>query len=609
MEALFSTVFVAVLALFGLLVAALIYVAQTVQDRYSTRLAQKLLRGRLSSAFWVFGFLTLISSSAGLFAEAYPHSSMIIRSGLAPILASSPYGAAALLAALVSLVLFIFTLRNYARLLSPLTVLEEIARDLNPFTVRDIALLRLHEETEQLETSEAIRDFLRQFEDNPSEEPQKQLSNQPSKRATPIFRVKSLFQRVTESYRKSRPTKIQHIKDKLAAKERRRKLEDPFGDLLEYALSAITRNNALAWHGFCRQLVELFNNSARRGFLDERAEIPFPVDTLTLQGLERLQEEIEITRRFSMLLELNQAVQGICEAFASVGSWNRLVPFLSFLEDIGVKALLRKDRGVFQSSVGVLTSLGVLSMKEEPNSQIFDDVCRKIGWLGEKLVLRGIEESPAMPSGNESAELGQITETIYKMKDSVCESKTDKYPHILRDAIEVVCNQALQKNEPKKFEESLLNLFGIHTDLAENLINKESGNAETYLWLVLHYFKDVLDKYDLSDYRELRKDVFSWVGYLSQAALGHNQAVKQFWGATIPGDRDLCGLIISFIVQMGEPEDWDAPMRNTFTKADRHHDGAWDFVKRAGVQLNSNFGLMFDPATGEDYAPNDPRRR
>jgi len=155
----------------------------------------------------------------------------------------------------------------------------------------------------------------------------------------------------------------------------------------------------------------------------------------------------------------------------------------------------------------------------------------------------------------------------------------------------------------------LVPVVGIHEDLAEHLITKESKNAEAYLWLVLNYFKGVLVSYDLADYRELRKDVFSWVGDLAQEAVAHNRPATQFWGARIPGARDLCGLIISFMVEMGDPEDWDAAMHEVCIKSHEHMDQAWAFVKRAGAELHSNFGLMFDPETSEDYARDDPRRR
>ncbi len=202
-----------------------------------------------------------------------------------------------------------------------------------------------------------------------------------------------------------------------------------------------------------------------------------------------------------------------------------------------------------------------------------------------------------MPSGNETEELGEITEGIYKLSGAVRAGKTDKYPLILKDAIEVICDQALKRNEPRKFEHTILSLVGIHEDLAEDLIVKESKNAEAYLWLFLHYFKEVLSKYDLNEYRELRKDIFSWVGDLAQEA-----------GASIPGARDLSGLIISFMVQTGDADDWDAAMHEVVVKSHQHTDQAWAFVKRAGTELHSNFGLMFDPETGEDYAPDDPRR-
>ncbi len=162
----------------------------------------------------------------------------------------------------------------------------------------------------------------------------------------------------------------------------------------------------------------------------------------------------------------------------------------------------------------------------------------------------------------------------------------------------MICDQALKKNDPRKFEHTILSLVGIHEDLAEHLITKESKNAEAYLWLVLNYFKGVLRSYDLADYRELRKDIFSWVGNLAQEAVAHNLPATQFWGARIPGARDLSGLVISFMVEMGDARDWDAAMSEVFIKSDGHMDQAWAFVKRAGAELHSNFGLCSTPRPG-----------
>ncbi len=611
MEAFYSTIFVAVLALFGLLVAALIYVAQTVQDRYSTKLAQRLLKGRLSLSFWLFGLLTLLLASLGLFVQAYPTDQILaFGRSLCGTVDSRYYGAVTLLGVFLTLLFFILTLRGYARLLSPLTVLKEMARALNPYALRNIALLRIHKEAPTPKIDDAaLRQLINQIRDTPDAGPKTETKTIVQAKPGFFGKVAAQLHRSVDSYRKKRPSKIEKIKKKLGERERAGKLEDPFGDLFEYGLSAINKNNALAWRAFLRRLVEVFSQSARSGLLTEHAEVPFLGETLLLQGLERLHEEIEIAQRYSLLLQLNEAVEEICKAFMSVGSWRRVFPFLTFFQDIGARALLRKDGALFRSSVLALTSIGIISIKNEPESQVFDDVCRKIGWLGEKLILRGIEESPIMPSGNETEELGEITEVIYKLGGAVREGKANKYPLILRDAIEVICDQALKKNDPGKFENTILSLVGIHEDLAEHLIAKESKDAEAYLWLFLHYCKEVLRSYNLKNYRELGKDIFSWVGHVAQEAVRHNQPTLHFWGAHIPGARDLCGLIISFMVEMGGAEDWAAPMNEVFIKSHTHIDDALAFVKRAGAQLHSNFGLMFDPETGENYAPDDPRRR
>lgn len=39
------------------------------------------------------------------------------------------------------------------------------------------------------------------------------------------------------------------------------------------------------------------------------------------------------------------------------------------------------------------------------------------------------------------------------------------------------------------------------------------------------------------------------------------------------------------------------------------HDERWNYIKSLGMKLGSNFGFMFDEATGLNYAPDDPRRR
>ncbi len=611
MEAFYSTIFVAILALFGLLIAALIYVAQTVQDRYSTKLAQRLLKGRLSLSFWFFGFLTLLLASLGLFNQAYPNDQILaFGRSLCAIVDSPYYGGGTLFGVLLVLLFFILTLRSYARLLSPLTVLEEMARTLNPYVLRDIALLRLHEKVPIPKIDDAeLRQLISQLRDTPDVGPETGTKIRPRAKMSLLGQMVARLRRSIDFYKKKMPSKIERIKKRLAEKERRGKLEDPFGDLFEYGLSAIAKNNALAWRAFLRRLVEVFSRSARMGLLTEDAEIPFLGETMLLQGLERLSEEIEIAQRYSLLLQLNDAIEEICDVFTSVNSWRRVLPFMTFFQDVGARALFRKDAPLFRSSVRALASVGIVSIENEPQSQVFDDVCRKIGWLGEKLILRGIEDSPLMPSGNESEELSEISEAIYKLGGAVREGEADKYPLILRDAIEVICDQALKKNDPRKFEHTILSLVGIHEDLAGHLIAKESKNAEAYLWLVLNYFKGVLRSYDLADYTELRKDIFSWVGDLAQEVVAHNLPATQFWGARIPGARNLSGLLISFMVEMGDARDWDAAMSEVFIKSDGHMDQAWAFVKRAGAELHSNFGLMFDPETGEDYPPDDPRRR
>ena len=612
MDSFYSTIFVAVLALFGLLVAALIYVAQTVQDRYSTKLAERLLRGRLSLWFWFCGLVTLLLASMGSFFQAYPSGEALpLGHSISVAVHNFYYGAGTLLGVFMTLILFLLTLRRYARLLSPLTVLQEVARHLNPRTVRDIALLRLHKESPVREIGDAaLRDLLDDLRGPQDEGPGTVVKPAPPSKRDAFGSALSRPLKLSDPHKTTtRPSEIEKIKNRLSAKEDTGNLEDPVGDLFEYGLSAIEKNNALAWRAFLRHLAEVLSQSTQSGYLSDDARIPFLGDALLLQGLERLTKEIEITGRYSLFLEMNDAVEQICEALMSANSWRRVFPFMKFFQDAGARALVAKDGGLFRSTVRALARIGVKSIENEQESQVFDDACRKIGWLGEKLILRGVEDSPIMPSGNETEELAEVAEGLSRLAGAIRNDKADKYPLILGDAIEVICDQALKKNEPKKVEDTILSLLGSFVDLAETLIDKESRNAGTFLWLVLTYFRQLLASRDLTNYRELRKDLYSWVGILARKTVVHNQSAGEFWGAPIPGDRDLQGLIVSFMVQMPDPYEWNAPMLDVFQKSHAHIEQAWNFIKRAGVLLGSNFGLMFDSDTGDDYGPDDPRRK
>jgi hypothetical protein len=458
MEALYSTIFVAVVALFGVLVAALIYVAQTVQDRYSTKLAQRLLKGRLALPFLLCGLVTLVLASLGLFAVGYPCP---LGFPLSALTSTICFGGATFVGVFLTLLSFAVTLRSYARLLSPLSVLREMARDLSPYSVRDIALVRFHRETPAITIADgAFLELMRQIRGTDVATP---VATTPTDVVGQglLRKALCLWKRVTKTRRITGPQKRARLKKKLAARERSGNLEDPLTDLFEYGLTAVDKNNELAWRAFLRRLVDVFADSARIGLLKRDCEIPFLGDLALTQGLERLGEEISISQRYSLLVPLADSVKEICDAFASANSWERIPVFLTFLQDIGAQALHRRDRAVFQSAVQAITQLGIHSLKNERESPVFDDACRKIGWLGEKLILRGIDDAPIMPSGDETEELSAISESLYRLSAGIREDKTDKYPLILRDAIEVICDQALKRKEPQKLESTVQSLFGI----------------------------------------------------------------------------------------------------------------------------------------------------
>ena len=609
MDVFYSTIFVAVLALFGLLVAALIFTAQTIGDRYSTKIPQRVLRGAGSVAFWFFGVLTLLMSSAALACRAFPLLQTWPGGETLETIAKNPtFGLLTLLAVFLTLLCFWITLRRYSRLVSPTGALEELVRNLDARRIRDIATLRVYEHpTQTVVRSVEVPSLLGgEDTDMPAIESGATQTSVPAKAdARSIF---PWISRLKGRLKRPQLSAPEAIKAKLSRVEELQELENPLADLFEYALLAVEKNNSFAWRAALRHIATVFRQGVQEGLLAKGVEVPFLADQLLLEWLERATAEIQVSQRQSFIHDLCTSIEAICAAFMASGLWWRLDGFLGFFQRVGAQAIQDVDALSFRYSMTALARIGTASVDDDRTAKhVFDDVCRKIGWLGEKLILRGIEDAPLMPSWSETKELNEVTEAIYKLTDAVCKTEVEKYPIILKDAIEVICQQILGRNEPDKFWEAMLHLLGCHRDLARNLINRESVNAPLYLWITLHFLKDVLGKYDLSQYRELRRAIFSRVGSLAQEAITHNQPVS---GVSVRSEpKDLAGMIMDFVVEVGEASDWSGEMTELLIKSNVRHDEAWRFIKRAGVALRSNFGLMFDPTTGLDYAENDPRRR
>ena len=69
------------------------------------------------------------------------------------------------------------------------------------------------------------------------------------------------------------------------------------------------------------------------------------------------------------------------------------------------------------------------------------------------------------------------------------------------------------------------------------------------------------------------------------------------------------------VLQLTPPRCWPSAALESTThplppdRREHNYEANWAFIRRAGVRLRSNFGMMFDPATGETYPDDDPRRR
>lgn len=604
MQTFYSTIFVAVLGLFGLLVAALFYVAQMVHTRHSSARAQKLMHGRFSQMFWLCGVLTLAMSSIGLVTQSFAVSCR----RLVQVTTSASFGSLALIALGFTFIFFVVSIRKYSHMLSPLFLAHELAKSITLDKINDLALFRLNVTVPKPPTDLDISQFLSQMDMEelldffPASSPLGGQDTAPPPTAELPIKAKQSAKKSVDPYQQ-----IEDIKLKIRTEIEKGDSDDPLSDLFELTFAIVTEHNSPVWESILGQIVMLYRQVREQGYYQEKDGIPFRGDELILQHLRDVFEEIAIGERFSLCFGLIRNVVAIAADLIEHGYGNRAYQFIDFIEDIAIVSVRRDKPLVFALCLRELGKMGRSGIEER---HFFDHLVRVVGRVSEKLILRGVEDEPLVPGAAEQNELEAINECFSALTDAVKRAKDQIYPVVLMDIIELVSDRMMGRIEPNRFREPLLFLMIDYVELSRHVVQtSENVNAEVILYKSLRYLKELVQK-GLDGYGELESDIYSWIREFAMDTIQHNQKLVNFGTETADEIRDLSGMVIKTMLEMPNHDEWDGEMRELLIKAydSTKEKDPMNFIHRAGKVLRRNFGLMFDWQTGKLYAKDDPRR-
>lgn len=262
--------------------------------------------------------------------------------------------------------------------------------------------------------------------------------------------------------------------------------------------------------------------------------------------------------------------------------------------------------GIYQlAAIRLLTK----ETREEDSSiehETLNELFRSVGWLGEYLIITnpGTEE-PIMPNNVHVAELDSILEFLLEVADQYCRQRRQDYPLIFFDALEVIINRLVSvyaTNPNSKTKEYVTRLAVEFYSFADSAVKVGNFDGTALAAMSIWNLYKKLAGNKLEDLSNEILGQFVKVGILA-AGYKYLGEQKSFLGTVDEW-------IASKLVELGkniDSEILESYIRSHDPGINRYE--VWNFITNLGIRMDTNFGLMFDQATGETYSDEDPRRR
>jgi len=199
----------------------------------------------------------------------------------------------------------------------------------------------------------------------------------------------------------------------------------------------------------------------------------------------------------------------------------------------------------------------------------------------------------------QSAVFDELRSGFSELADSIKARSDDRYGTIWIDAILVtllgLIRQTISVLKDASLHEAMMDFVRDFHSVAEKRALEDDGDVP---WRVLMALSSVLREGQPEYLDEVWNSIAETVVVIGLIA--SDRHLRSPWGDV---ETDAFG-----VMDLIE-KDISGVVLDIYIRSPAGHDVTWPFVKRLGVRRGTNFSMMFDPATGEDYAPDDPRRR
>jgi len=403
-----------------------------------------------------------------------------------------------------------------------------------------------------------------------------------------------------------------HIKERYERiKKKVKSAKDPFEPLIPIIVKALKESDLTTIDDFCDFIVRIsdsfIGSFGKRGKHSDQWD---PYDDLIEKYLHFLTDYLrilmELTEKHQLILgklRFLQASQNIAKGVVKNNNSSETKVILEFWKGVA-DASIGCYREVFIDIINNYKGIADYAFeKGQVENEYLKDIFRCLSWLGERMLAKEeIEERPLMWSESDTSTFDVLLYTLLSYESEYIKNFPNLYPLIYFDAIEVLFIRMLElytDSKRKELRNKIFDCVFVYYSFGKAAISvpNEDGAALATFKLCQCYKNSLKRKaFDIAS------DIADSLVRLGGCAAANNDKLsgKSFLNSRL--DDHVIKCLEEIIPNFNYDIELERVIIDIVISGEGDTDTRWDFVKKLGKTLQTNFGMNFDWHTGERLA-------
>jgi len=590
----YNNLFTIEITVFGIIAAAIFVFLQIIYSQFSYREITVIFKNVYLIFYLFLSTLTLILTGIGSLLLSFSSHDFVsdVNFRANELFLNEYFALGLLLSFFVSLVLFVLLTFVNLKFIRPSMIALLIGKNIKMKQISDFLLKKYG-----IPAPDSWVFISELYKDTPLEDP---LIKLPIRIGEKKARMTKAKKKEVEARKKEAEEKMADYQEKY--KQIKKEIEsskNPFEPLDALFLKIIETSDLKAIDEACSTLTDISDRFIKAHSDTKKTNIWYPYVGIIENHLKNLMETLRMyidmcdRRDFEIAkIKILEMSKNIAINLLVRNNQIEIKTLLVFWKEIADKAIGDSSQ-VFGKIIRFYRDMADYAFDKgiEESKEWLDEIFRHLGWLGERLLSKkGIEEKPIIQDAYYSTEYDQLFNALFSYSHDYNYKYPELYPLIYFDAVYVIFLQLIPRYKENQISEIKNNIFDCvytYSSFAKEAILKSNseGAALATLNLKQCYEKLVSEGLEVS-----AKDTVGLLVEVGGWAAGNKDKLTKVSFLGKPLDEYAMEII------EGSPFRGaiNKEIREVYIKGGGDRDAIWDFIKKLGKKLGTNFGFMFD---------------